>query len=107
MADETDQVSVTVKVDGKRAFVRAVGEFDMASSRILDEALTNLADAGADHVIIDLAAVPFMDSAGLHPIVHLMRHRPAVTATVVNAQPSVVHLFQLHGVESLMTEVVA
>jgi len=107
MTDEAERVSVVVDVNAGGLLVRAAGEFDMATARFLDEVLRRVADDGADRVTIDLAGVPFMDSAGLHPIVQLTRRRPPIAVTVVNACPAVAHLFHLHGVESLLITVVA
>jgi anti-anti-sigma factor len=107
MTHETDRVAVTVAIDDDRALVQAIGEFDMATASVLDEALRRLADDGVSHITLDLEQVPFMDSAGLHPIIDLVSHRAPITVSVVNACPGVAHLFQLHGVESLMIEVAA
>jgi anti-anti-sigma factor len=107
MTDEAERVAVTVDVGESGVLVRAVGEFDMATARFLDEALRNAADNGASRVTIDLGGVPFMDSSGLHPIVQLMRREPPIAVTVINAQPGIDLLFELHGIGSLMTKVVA
>ena len=107
MTGETDRVFVTTAMIDGRAVVEATGEFDLATAHLLKEALRQLADDEVDHITVDLNDVPFMDSAGLHPIIDLTERRPGSHVSVVNAQPGVVRLLQLHGVESLMAEVLA
>ncbi len=107
MPDEEIPASVDVEVRDNRALLRATGEFDIATAHYLQEALRPLADNGTRQVTIDLERVPFMDSAGLQPIVQFMTAHPSVSITVTNAQPTVAHLFRLHGVDALMTEALA
>ncbi|MDG9672868.1 STAS domain-containing protein [Micromonospora sp. DH14] len=49
------------------------GELDMATSRQLREALQRLVDSGDRQVVVDLAAVGFMDSSGLGALVVMFK----------------------------------
>ncbi|MEU7851129.1 STAS domain-containing protein [Micromonospora parva] len=49
------------------------GELDMATSPQLREALQRLVDAGDRQVVVDLAAVGFMDSSGLGALVVMFK----------------------------------
>ncbi|MEU5960986.1 STAS domain-containing protein [Micromonospora parva] len=49
------------------------GELDMATSPQLREALQRLVDSGDRQVVVDLAAVGFMDSSGLGALVVMFK----------------------------------
>ncbi|MBM0275422.1 STAS domain-containing protein [Micromonospora tarensis] len=53
--------------------LEARGELDMATSPQLRESLQRLADAGDQHVVLDLAGVGFMDSSGLGALVVMFK----------------------------------
>ena len=45
------------------------GEIDMDTTPMLEDLLQEVVDAGARHVVLDLAGVTFMDSSGLNLLV--------------------------------------
>ena len=55
--------------------VRVSGEIDMAAAPVFRERLTAVIEADGDDVVVDLADVSFMDSAGLV----ILRPGPSVT----------------------------
>jgi anti-sigma B factor antagonist len=58
----------TVDFDG-RLVVAVHGELDIATSPLLDEALARARRTDAARILIDLAAVSFIDSTGLHVLI--------------------------------------
>jgi len=55
------------RVDG-RAVVRIAGEFDLAATRAVDEALLEIEGESPEVVVLDLREVTFLDSTGLRTI---------------------------------------
>jgi anti-anti-sigma factor len=55
--------------DRARVNVRPVGDLDLATTGELDQRLRALRAVGFDHLVVDLAAVTFLDSAGVHLLV--------------------------------------
>ena len=86
--DETNPGELSILVsqpsEGLR-FVRLTGEIDLLSSRDVLEALTKI---GADHVVVDLSEITFIDSAGLHALVSGARTIEAAGGTAVFAAPN-------------------
>jgi anti-sigma B factor antagonist len=68
--DVTDEFSVSVLVDGAETVLRLQGEVDLLSSPYLRSVLDASIDAGHNAVVLDLAALRFMDAAGLRVIAH-------------------------------------
>jgi anti-anti-sigma factor len=64
------------------------GEIDVATSADLREELARLVASGARHLILDLRAVPLIDSGGLGVLLavhrHLQAHHGSITLTGVN-----------------------
>ena len=59
----------TSRVNGKVAIVRLDGRLNMVAAPRLRAAIEELVDAGGTHVLVDLSAVPFMDSSGLGALI--------------------------------------
>jgi anti-sigma B factor antagonist len=53
--------------------VAVEGEIDLYSAPQLRDAVLAAVEGGADHVVIDLSAVPFMDSSGLGVVVACLK----------------------------------
>ena len=87
----------TVELDG--SLVIAVhGELDIATSRLLDEALARALGTDAARVLIDLSAVSFIDSTGLHVLIDHARaegSRGRIRLTKWSSQ--VQRVFELSG----------
>jgi anti-sigma B factor antagonist len=58
-------VTITVSDTGPEVRVTASGEIDSTSAPALRNRLDALLDAGAQHLVVDLTGVTFLDSAGL------------------------------------------
>ena len=61
-------LSVTVEPGRERVIVRVAGEIDLASVTALQTPVTELLERGFDSVLIDLRAVSFIDSTGIHAL---------------------------------------
>jgi anti-anti-sigma factor len=85
----------TVARDGSLVLVVA-GELDISTSHLLDDALARALRAGALSIVVDLLAVSFIDSTGLHVLIrHAQESRPRIHLTKGSAQ--VQRLFELTG----------
>jgi anti-anti-sigma factor len=85
----------TVGRDGSLVLV-VEGELDIATSHLLDEALERAVSTDALSIVIDLGAVSFIDSTGLHVLIrHAQESRPRIRLTKGSAQ--VQRLFELSG----------
>lgn len=62
----------TVELDGSLV-VAVHGELDIATSPLLDEALTRARRTDAARILIDLSGVSFIDSTGLHVLINHAR----------------------------------
>jgi anti-anti-sigma factor len=74
------------------------GELDIATSPLLDEALVRARATDAPRIVVDLLAVSFIDSTGLHVLIRhapATQNRPRVYLTKVS--PQVQRLFKLAG----------
>jgi anti-anti-sigma factor len=71
--DQAPPFEVTVHLDGRTARVALAGELDMASVPELRRRVGELNEANHDHLVLDLSALEFIDSSGLHFIVLMDR----------------------------------
>jgi anti-anti-sigma factor len=90
-------------VDGRQARVALSGECDLAARDQCVAALTGAVEA-APSVVVDLGALTFLDSSGVHALV--TAHRAAVgrggRLSVVNAAGMVAHVLEVTGVSTLL-----
>jgi anti-anti-sigma factor len=61
-------LSLSVRYDGGVATVRAQGEFDLASVVEFESCLDELTGPSLTGVVVDLAGVTFLDSAGINAL---------------------------------------
>jgi len=84
-------------IEHRDGVLHVTGELDAVSAPCLDAALTTVAPP----VRIDLTAVTFIDSCGVHSL--LQAHRAHCgDLEVVAASPTVRRLFQLSGVADIL-----
>ncbi|GAA2343106.1 STAS domain-containing protein [Dactylosporangium salmoneum] len=90
-------------IDGQRARVAMSGECDL-SSREECTATLMAAVGAAPAVVVDLSALTFLDSSGVHALV--TAHRAALAKggrlSVVNPSGMVAHVLDLTGVGELL-----
>lgn len=92
--------------DPGTALVTIRGELDVDTATLLHHHLANQALHGRRHLVLDLAAVDFMDSSGLNVLIRATRETRATGGDLHLAAPTppVAKLFDLTGL-SLTTAV--
>jgi anti-anti-sigma factor len=55
--------------EGDRAWVRPIGELDLDTAPVLEEQLAALRAGGAEHLVLDMRGLTFMDSTGLRLVI--------------------------------------
>ena len=100
-----DELTVTADHDGNVVVINVQGEIDAATAPVLDQELREADDCSTAEVIIDFGGVDFIDSSGLSVLVAAqkrLRNRDA-TLVVVNAQASTRRLFEIAGLDNVLT----
>jgi anti-anti-sigma factor len=89
--------------EGADTVVRPYGELDVRTVPALRLALDEAVAGGGANLVVDLAAVSFIDSSGLGALLGRFRRMPAGRRMVLRApQAHVRALLSLAGVPSLM-----
>jgi anti-sigma B factor antagonist len=86
--------------EGPRSVVVVLrGELDLSALPVLAEAVARARSLGREHLVVDLAALTFIDSSGLHALVQLHgRLRDAATElSILPGDPAVQRVFELTG----------
>lgn len=95
--------SFEVTADGARTVVALDGEIDAYTSPRLTKGFAELGDVAGRHVVVDLAGVGFVDSAGLSALVAslqaLRENGAAVSLRSVSRQLS--KLFEITGLNRM------
>ncbi len=77
------------------------GELDLATAPSLKWALGDLVDAGRSRIVLDLSAVPFIDSTALGVLVGVRRAMGADgRLAIVCTNANVLKIFELTGLDS-------
>ena len=85
------------------AITTLCGEIDIATVRILSEHLGHLARENPQRLVIDLAAVSFMDASGLGGFVRIRKALPPDCPVVIRSpQRRVRQLFKITGLDSVI-----
>jgi anti-sigma B factor antagonist len=95
-----NEVRITIRtkeVNEHCASVVLAGRLDAQNAQTLKETLKQLLDGGAIHLIVDLAQVPFIDSAGLAVLVSALKAARRVKGSVSlsGVQPQARTVFSL------------
>ncbi|GAA3159418.1 STAS domain-containing protein [Blastococcus jejuensis] len=100
----SDLISIDVADLGAGVTVTAAGEVDSTSAPALRERLDALLDGGAQEITIDLAAVTFLDSAGLCVLAAAYRRASGqdVRLRVLAASRAVIRPLQITGLWNLL-----
>jgi anti-anti-sigma factor len=104
MADAAEPLLVVeVLREGNAAIVRIEGEVEFATAPRLRATLLDLAQRGASPVIIDLAGVSFLDSAGISLLVQAKNRLSSADSELVLRTPtsSVSRVLEISGVADL------
>ncbi|MFL5830877.1 MAG: STAS domain-containing protein [Solirubrobacteraceae bacterium] len=104
-APASGQSELSRRPDAERITVTLSGEIDMAVAPALERELQEAETSGARTIVLDLAGVDFIDSAGLHILIRAQQRADAngyrLVLTGVPAQAR--RLFVLTGVTELLT----
>jgi anti-sigma B factor antagonist len=96
--------SFSVEDTGRAAVVRATGEVDTASATAFRAALERAVGTGRPLVVVDLAAVSFLDSAGLSVVFGVQRELPVDRQLVLGNVPTrMLRTLRLDAVPSVVT----
>ena len=96
--------SFTVDDTGRAGVVRATGEVDAASSGAFRGALERAVALGRPLVVVDLAAVSFLDSAGLSVVFGVQRSLPVDRQLALGNVPArMLRTLRLAAVSSVVT----
>ncbi|TXC98482.1 STAS domain-containing protein [Streptomyces sp. ISID311] len=102
---KTDELSVEVSViDLQVAVVVVQGELDTQTGTLLHHQLANQLVHGRQHLVLDLRAVPFMDSSGLSVLIRAGNDTKRVEGSLrlAAASPEVRRLLDLTGISVSM-----
>ena len=96
---------VDTQISDRAITVTLSGELDLLSAPALERALERLPDSDAELIIVDLRALEFMDSTGLHLLVRAQQwaHASGRRFAVVKGSEQVQRLFELTGVTENLT----
>lgn len=107
MDEPSDQLTISQQVatDGRTVELRLVGEIDMATAPLVEDALSSAIVAERDLVMIDLSGVDFMDSSGLNALINGRNRLGGNGAKLVISGMSdqVRRLFELSGLMTVFT----
>jgi anti-sigma B factor antagonist len=98
---EPEPFSVEVLPDRQRVVVVPRGEVDIATVDELAAQIDALVARGFDTVVLDLREISFLDSSGIHLLLH-QTARPDARVTVIDGGPRVRRLIELTGVRELL-----
>jgi anti-sigma B factor antagonist len=84
-------------------WLEPAGELDMESANVLGALVDEYLDAGFPRLVLDLRAVTFMDSSGLHVLLEAQREARArgVELTLSPGPPNVQRIFDVTGTADL------
>jgi stage II sporulation protein AA (anti-sigma F factor antagonist) len=102
---ETAEPLLVVEVtrEGDAAIVRIEGEVEFATAPRLRATLLDLAQEGASPVVVDLAEVSFLDSAGISLLIQAKKRLASAGSDLVlrSPQPHVRRVLEISGVTDL------
>jgi len=92
-----------IRIEGSVSVLELKGDLDVSSAPTLQAALQQLMDDGKRLVVLDLEAVPFMDSSGLGVLVAAHRRLTAAGGQIAlaSAAPALKTVFKLTRTDRL------
>jgi len=101
MANSRDQLSIVVERHQHRMLIRLRGELDISTAPAFADALSQ----ANSEVVVDLADLAFLDASGLGILAHAYEHaqQHGDHLVVINAGPVAQRIFQLTGLEHLLS----
>jgi anti-sigma B factor antagonist len=104
-ADSTQPLRVELGTVGERPCLRPVGEVDIASVAVLQEALARQLDGGQTRLVMDLQALSYLDSTGLGCITAARRRARDAGGDLVLicTQARILRLLSITGLDQVFT----
>ena len=93
-----------VRGDGGKVSLGLVGEFDMSAVEYFQSVVEEVATSNGDVVVVDLAALTFIDSSGVSALIE-MRRRLAADGRglrVENVSPPAARVFEMIGLTHVL-----
>ena len=90
-----------VRRAGSELHVAPVGELDLGTVDPLDRQLDQVRSDGYERIVLDLSAVKFIDSTGIHRIITWCRYAggAGIDISLVPGPPPVHRIFELTGLD--------
>src|SRR3954470_5583348 len=98
---ELESFGIEVRPDRRRVVVVPRGEGDLATFDALAAEIDELVGRGFDTVALDLRAISFLDSSGLHLLLK-QAARPDAQVSLIDGAPAVQRAIELAGVRDLL-----
>jgi anti-sigma B factor antagonist len=104
LADQRAEIAIEPDTHDDACLVRLTGEIHLANSGEFARALLGLLNDGVARVVVDLDAVEFMDSSGIHALRRAARHGRGSghQLRIINPVGPVGRLFALTRAESVL-----
>jgi anti-sigma B factor antagonist len=100
-SDDGPALTVCDRWDGAEATVTVQGEVDVTAAAVLSGHLGGVAARNPRRLVIDLAGVGFLDSAGLQAFARVRRELPEDCPVVVrSARPRLRQVFEITGLSA-------
>jgi anti-sigma B factor antagonist len=80
-------VEIRTTMDGDATRMELIGELDIGTGPVLEEAVSRALDEGAREVLIDLGGTTFLDSSGLGSLIRAARSVDATRGTMSVLSP--------------------
>jgi anti-sigma B factor antagonist len=98
------QFSVQTEREGRICRLTPIGELDIATAPVLQDAFDAVfVDGGPEIIVVDLSELTFMDSTGLHLLVRLhARCEPADRLRIINGSPTAVRVLDISGLRPVL-----
>lgn len=93
-----------VRPEREVVIVAPFGELDMATAPVVDEQLSELRDAGFQHVALDLRGLQFMDANGLALLLRWTQGAEwcGIRFSVIPGSPAVHRVLEVSGANPLL-----
>jgi anti-sigma B factor antagonist len=100
---EAFMFELAISTDRDRTLISPAGELDLATAPVLERRIAELIQAGRQRLVVDLRAVTFIDSTGIHALVnaHQSARRAGRTLSIIPGGPAIRRTFDLVGVTAL------
>ena len=100
-SDHAAALTVRDRWNGAEATVTVQGEIDATTAAALSGQLDEVAARNPQRLVIDLAGVGFLDSAGLQAFAHVRGKLPERCAVIIrSAQPRLRQVFEITGLST-------